>query len=259
MSDCDDFIDDNAVQEQSDEDIEPTRPTNKTGKRGKDILWIELKSFLTTKEYNDSELVKEISEKFTARIRRETDFADTIRYSCKHARKVGWRACPMMLRVRFLAHCDEVLVEQHGNVHLHEEENDHEHQGVNYRWSDAMTECIIQCLKNEATPAIILRNLKDLNLLPNENGPTRQQLNNKISYSRKILHKTAQIFTTGDLRTKINQHLAVPEDDCEGYIAYYNVDDEHEDDDPRFTIIWTSKKLLSRIKEDLTQDDATYR
>ena len=36
--------------------------------------------------------------------------------SCKYARKVGWKVCPMMYRVRFLAHNDEVVVES--NAHL---------------------------------------------------------------------------------------------------------------------------------------------
>ena len=70
----------------------------------------------------------------------------------------------MMLRVRFMAHCDEVVVKQYGNVYLHQEESDNAHQGVNFRWSDTMTECIMQSLKNEATAETILRNLKDLNL-----------------------------------------------------------------------------------------------
>ena len=114
-------------------------------------------------------------------------------------------------------------------------------------------------MRNEATPAVVLRNLKDLNLLPKNNAPTAQQLNNKISYCRKLLLKTDQIFTTGDLRAKVSQQLDVPEDECEPYIAHYTIDDEHKDKEPRFAIIWTSKKLLNRIKGDLTQDDATYR
>ena len=259
MSDCEDFIDDNATINESDDVLEPSEPRKNSGKRGKDIPWKEMKSFSTTKEYNESEVASEIKDMFSARVSRETEYADTIRYTCKFSRKVGWKVCPLMIRVKFMAHCEEVLVEQYGNAHLHEEETDHEHLGVNFRWTDAMTECIKQTLKNEGTAATVLRNLKDLNLLPKENGPTTLQLKNKISYCRKILNKTDQIITTGDLRAKIKEHLAIPDDECDAYIAHHNIDDEQDNREPRFTIIWTSKKLLARIKEDLTQDDATYR
>ena len=100
-----------------------------------------------------------------------------------------------MLRVKFMAHCDEVMVKQYGNPHLHEEETDQEHQGVNFRWTDAMTDCIQKSLKNESTVATIVRNLKDLNLLPNEND---SQLSSSTTRSviAKILSKSDQIFTT---------------------------------------------------------------
>ena len=258
MSDSEDFVDDNATEESEDE-LEPNQPRINCGKRGKDIPWQEMKNFATTKDYNDSELATEIKDKFSARAIRESDAANTIRYTCKFARKVGWQVCPMMLRVKFMAHCDEVLVEKYGNGHMHEEETNDLHHGVNFKWTDAMTESIKNSLKNEASAATVLRNLKDHNLIQRENGPTPQQLNNKISYCRKLLRKTEQIFTTGDLRAKINQHLAIPDNDCDAYIAYHNIDDENENADPRFTMIWTSKKLLARIKGELTQDDTTYR
>ena len=196
---------------------------------------------------------------YSARISRETEYYDLIRYTCKFSRKVGWKECPMILRVKFKTTSDEVLVEQYGNDHVHEEELDADAQGCNFRWTNAMTECIMQCLKNEATAVTILRNLRDGNLVSRENGPTSQQLNNKIAYCRKLLHKSEQVITTGELRTKIKQHVAVPDDECEAYIAYYKIDDDDENLEPRFNIIWTSKKLLSRINDDLTQDDATYR
>ena len=258
MSDSEDFIDDNAPQDSFDV-LEVPQPRPKTGKRGKDIPWLAVRTFASNADYDESDIAKEIKDDFSARAMRESEHADTIRYSCKFSRKVGWKVCPKMYRVKYMAHCEEVTVEQYGDVHLHEEEEEHERQGVNFRWTTAMTECIMTSVRNEATPAVVLRNLKDLNLLPKNNAPTAQQLNNKISYCRKLLLKTDQIFTTGDLRAKASQQLDVPEDECEPYIAHYTIDDEHEDKEPRFAIIWTSKKLLNRIKGDLTQDDATYR
>ena len=258
MSDCEDFIDDNDVNS-AEEELEPIQKHNNFGKRGKDIPWEVLKIYHTNKEYNESEIAENIKSMYSARAVSETDSADTIRYTCKYARKVGWKVCPMMLRVKFMTHCEDVHVEQYGNVHLHEEETGDDLQGINFKWTDDMTNCIKEALKNEATAVTIMRNLNEKNLLPKEGGPTTQQLNNKISYCRKLLHKTEQIFTTGDLRKKIQQYLDVPEDDCEAYIAYHMIDDENDSTDPRFAIIWTSKKLLARIKGELTQDDATYR
>ena len=64
---------------------------------------------------------------------------------------------------------------------------------------------------------------------------------------------------THQLREKIGEKLGVPVDETESYIAYHHVDDEDSDVDPNFSIIWTSKKLLARIGDELNQDDATYR
>ena len=53
--------------------------------------------------------------------------------------------------------------------------------------------------------------------------------------------------------------LDIPEDENEAYIASHEVLDENEAEDPRFFIIWTTKRLLQRTSSDLTQNDATYR
>jgi hypothetical protein len=90
-----------------------------------------------------------------------------------------------------------------------------------------------------------------------ENFPTRVQLNTKIQHCRSIIRKTIQIFDTHQLRQKIEEKLGVPTDDTESYIAYNHVDDENEVEDPHFSIIWTSNKLIARISDDMTQDDAT--
>ena len=63
---------------------------------------------------------------------------------------------------------------------------------------------------------------------------------------------------THQLREKIGEKLGVPVDETESYIAYHHVDDEDSDVDPNFSIIWTSKKLLSRIGDELNQDDSRY-
>ena len=98
-----------------------------------------------------------------------------------------------------------------------------------------------------------------IQLLEDGNYPTKQQLNNKIQHYRKLINKPKQIFTTLDLREKIKENLDIPEEHTEAYTAFHEVLDENEDEEPRFTIIWTSKTLLGRTSSELTQDDATYR
>ena len=50
--------------------------------------------------------------------------------------------------------------------------------------------------------------------------------------------------------------LEVPENDTEGYVAYYDDDDEDDDAEPRFVAIWKTKKLIDRCNNRFHQDDA---
>ena len=94
MSDCEDFIDDNDV-DSAEEELEPIQKHDNFGKRGKDIPWEVLNIFHTNKEYNESEIAEDIKRMYSARVVSETDSANTIRYTYKYARKVGWKVCPM--------------------------------------------------------------------------------------------------------------------------------------------------------------------
>ena len=68
-----------------------------------------------------------------------------------------------------------------------------------------------------------------------------------------------KILNTHDLRTRVTQHLEVPESDIEGYIPYYTIEDEDQNSEPRFTVIFSNKKNLAKFKSGLLQTDATYR
>ena len=118
---------------------------------------------------------------------------------------------------------------------------------------------IIQGVQNEARPMVIRRNLENANLFLDGKVLSAQQLNNKIAHIRFSLNKSQQIFTTHDLREKIKEHLDIPEDDTTAYIAAYEVIDDDETAEPRFTVIWTSRRMLARTSNNMTQDDATYR
>ena len=47
----------------------------------------------------------------------------------------------------------------------------------------------------------------------------------------------------------------ISENDTEGYVAYYDVQDEDDDAEPRFFA--TTKKLMERCNNRFNQDDAT--
>ena len=147
--------------------------------------------------------------------------------------------------VLFLSTCDTVIVEtpQGCTTHKHDEDPDFVSTGQNFRWTPAQTNIVFLGIKNEAKPKVILRNLREANVFDEGKEPTNQQLNNKIRHCRKILQHSNQIFTTHELRQKICEKLEVPESDVEGYVAHYEVLDEEEDKEPRFTVIWTSQKL----------------
>ena len=69
---------------------------------------------------------------------------------------------------------------------------------------------------------------------------------------------TDHIFTTHELREKIKDNLNIPENDNEPYISFHEVLDENELEEPRFIVIWTSKKMMKRASNEMTQDVATY-
>ena len=147
-----------------------------------------------------------------------------------------------MLILIFFSHNDEVSVacadgvEEH--VHGQIEDDAGSAGGVNFKWTLEQTAMIRQCVQNEQTsPAIIRRNLENANLFLEGKTPTNQQLNNKIAHVKLQLNKTQQIFTTHHLREKIKENIDTPEDEDEAYIAFHEVIDENEKEEPRFSVI----------------------
>ena len=58
----------------------------------------------------------------------------------------------------------------------------------------------------------------------------------------------------------MSANLEVPEDDVQGYVVHSHIDDENEDEEPRFTIIFSTNKNLGKLRsERVLQTDATYR
>ena len=54
--------------------------------------------------------------------------------------------------------------------------------------------------------------------------------------------------------------LETPESEVEGFVPYWEVDDENDDQPPRFCIIFATKKSKAKLsKVGFLQTDATYR
>ena len=90
--------------------------------------------------------------------------------------------------------------------------------------------------------------------------PDMIQLYNKISHLKKVLKQTEKIMPTHDLRNKLAEHTATPESEHDGYVPYYAIDDEYDDDETRFIVTFATKKSLELMKSSMTLHvDATYR
>ena len=265
MSSDEDYVDVGIDSVAVPEEAVPARDVNeRNGKRvrGKDIVWIEFLRFGSMDDYKNSTIFKELKTEFTMKIAREPGHADIEIYVCKHSRRRNFLPCPLKYKISFLADSDDVLVEANivHPAHHHEvDPNYGDEGGASFKWTIEQTTFIREKVKNYAKPKAIMLDMIDANLFPGGRTPTSLELNNKIRHVQKLLYGNEQIFTTHELREKIQEFLNVPENDDEAYIAYWNVDDERESEAPRFNIIWTSRKLLKRVHEDLTQDDATYR
>ena len=262
MSDSDDdYIDIGEVDDIVDgvEGNESEVPEKNGIGRGKDIEWVEIARFKDKAAFETSHYFLDIKKYFTLRQGRESWYSDSEHYTCKFARKRSFVKCPLQYKVHFMTTSEEVMLQSNTRSHIHQEVTNYDTIGPNRLWTIEQTEIVMNTLRNDGSAKTIERNLRDANVFSEENFPTRVQLNTKIQHCRSIIRKTIQIFDTHQLRQKIEEKLGVPTDDTESYIAYNHVDDENEVEDPHFSIIWTSNKLIARISDDMTQDDATYR
>lgn len=262
MSDIDeDYVDvgENVLSDDINDNLETAAERTNGKKRGKDIEWLEVERFNDKSCYENSAFFLDIKTNFTMRRSRESEFSDSEHFTCKFSRKRGYLVCPLQYKVHFLTTCAEIRVMSNGRTHVHQEDTNYTTMGPNLTWTKRQTDVVMDALKYNGSAKSVTRALKDANIFSEGNFPSASQINAKIAYCRSILRKSIDIFDTHQLREKIAEKLEVPLEDTESYIAYHHIDDEKEMKDPHFCIIWTSKKLLTRIGGELTQDDATYR
>ena len=233
--------------------------SNGVNVRGKDIEWIEVERFATAKDFKESQKKRKLDKEFTRRKARSFEYGDVEDYVCKFERKVGYLGCPVKYKVTYTSTSSSVTVECNmtNETHNHEKDLEHGDNGNYFRWTTEQTEIIKLNIHNK--PLEILRCLEEANAFGAQK-PTKQQLYNKTANLKKLAYPYQNILNTHDLRQRVSANLKVPEDDVEGYVVYSNIDDENEDEEPRFTIIFSTNKNLDKLRsERVLQTDATYR
>ena len=228
--------------------------------RGPDKCWIELQKFENSEAFKCSDLFKKIETDFTKRKTREYVYADVLEYSCKFTRRTGFLPCPWTLRVVYPSHNTEVVVETIEGVdnHDHQEDPDFvEEASHNFRWSDEMTDLVEENIHYK--PNVILRKLKSANVL-GRNIPTKTQLYNKMSALKKAACPRMKILNTHELRQSLANLLETPESKMEAFVPFHEIEDSNDDEDPRFTTIFTTTRNMEKMRSDrVLQTDATYR
>ena len=230
--------------------------------RGKDVNWVEVYRYATAKEFHDSEIGIKIVEEFTVRKDREFNYADVKIHHCKYSRRVGFKPCPWMFKVSFLTYNSEVVVETDDGLehHVHDVDEEYENNpGAVFKWTDEMTSIIEESEKSHNKPNFTLRLLNEANVFISRK-PTKIQLYNKCAAIRKKLNPSKNIVNTHQMRQKISEFLETPESEVEGFVPYWEIDDEDDDLSPRFCIIFATKKSQAKLSSiDFLQTDATYR
>ena len=112
---------------------------------------------------------------------------------------------------------------------------------------------------NHAMTKVIKRNLKNAGVCI-QRMPTKTELYNKIATVKGIAFPASKISNTHEFRLKVAEYLGEPSSDLQAYIPFHDINDEDDNKEPRFTIVFTSKKNMGKLKSDrVLQTDATYR
>ena len=90
--------------------------------------------------------------------------------------------------------------------------------------------------------------------------PTQVQLYNKVAATKKKLFPSDNILNTYQFRQKIAEVLEVPESEVKGFVPYWDIIDETDEEDPRFCVVFSTLKNQAKLGSNgLLQTDATYR
>ena len=226
--------------------------------RGKDLDWRLRTSFENIEDYRNSNIFKDLKENFTLRKRRELNHGDVENFICRFSRKVGFAKCSREIKVVYPSDSVGVEIYEYKN-HIHEQSS--QKSSKVYRWSALANSIIETGIKNGAKPKVILRNLRDQDAFGLGEEPSLNCLYNKVASMKKVLKLSEKIENTHELRIKLKEYEAIPEDKDEGFVSYSKIDDDvAHPDDTRVLVIFTTRNLIERMgKTDNVHVDATYR
>ena len=259
--DADEAIEDNA-DEESDQ-VTVTVRLNANGKnvRGRDLDWKDKVIYASAQEYHESPLFTEIKNQYTLKRKHDLEYGDgeSQHFTCKFARRKKYVKCTHEYKIIFPAVDQSVIVQETG-THMHQLDDEYVSTSVGFCWSISATEVVMNGVKASSTPKVILRALRDQGCFPDGVEPTKIQLYNKIAHVKKVCNLAESLDNTHELREKIKQYLEIPENDIESYVAHAKIEDENNDEEVRFVIIFTTKRILRYMKQSNNIHlDCTYR
>ena len=179
-------------------------------------------------------------------------------FVCKYASKRGWKYCPRQYKVCFLHKVMNIMIYCTPEEHCHEEDENYTTK-ENYHWTKTQEEIIIKAIKNNVKNSLILRELKEKAAVNGSNKfPTLGQVGVKKRYLKNVKCQENFIVDVHSLRNYCEKKSIVPDNDDEPFIPFHYIEGDTQDN-LIMTVIWSTKKLLSRIDKKLIQDDASYK
>ena len=233
------IVDDGLEMEDEDED-EGVEEARGPGRRGKDLPWETRQEFATKEAFEASEIPAELATNFSIR---SGKFSNIETYYCRFSRKKGYK-CQIKMRVRYSESSDQVFVEGIGEDHTHELMADYQPApgNENYlRWTEAQTKVVMTGVMNEASPTVIKRLLREE--FAEGKMPSAGQIANKIAHCKKIIMKSKNMLSTGEMRRYANSRVDIPLDKHEMYVAFHEIIDSQEEENIRFTLILTTEAM----------------
>ena len=245
------------------EDFEPrSTRVNAEGKRirGTDLVWTKKVNFNTPEAFLESNILDEIKETYTSKRKREHETHEVHNYVCHFSQRQKFLPCKKQLRIVFPSDSKEVFVQETG-VHEHIENPDFVETSHVFKWSKKATEILVTGIKMNSRPKVMLRELRDINCFDGQTEPSQIQIYNKIAHLKKIMNLSENLLTTFQLRQKVQEHTDIPDNDIQGFVPHYIIEDDADNEgDARFVIVYSTKRLLEAItKSDTAHWDATYR
>ena len=158
-----------------------------------------------------------------------------------------------------MSHSSEISVESLENVNeqCHVEDTKVENsKSTNFKWPEEATKIVKDNIHFK--PNQILRKLREANVFSGK-MPSKVQLNNKVS-AKKNAYASTSVKNTHELSMKVADYLKEPEKEIEAFVPFSDIDDTDISKEPRFTVVFSTKKNLEKLKVNtVLQTDATYR